>query len=504
MVFTLGHRSQHRELSEILAACLDSIDGPEGIPGCLRRYPEHAPELEPLLRTALATHSRLTPPVRESRRLAARSEFLRAAARESRATALAPNRRIDAQRPPSVLTRPLWSAFAPAIVAAMLFVVAIIPIMSITSSTALPGDWNYGFKRSTERVRLALTLSPADRLNLELAFHNRRLGEIEQLAAAGRLNDPSLVQELTTETSALVQSVSRNPQLGPSEALKVAQQTQAQVQALSDKVAPLAPASIKPAINDAVEQTQQVQAKASEVAQAKADSATQTQSSESPLKPPHNEAGSKSTLTTPASEIAAANSTASATATPTGTASPTATPTITATAVPSATPTSTSTAVAIVPPPQAQPVQRPPVAASAPVLRPPTNPQQSTVPAPQQSSVAAVSTPAPTPTATPLVPPSQPPNGQQVVVKLLPAGQQSTFVYTGAKTSIPQALASISGAYDAVFYTLPENGGQVYEWRPGQSNPLDAIEPGSLVTIQVKPGASATLTYVVASNGASH
>jgi len=109
----------------------------------------------------------------------------------------------------------------------------------------------------------------------------------------------------------------------------------------------------------------------------------------------------------------------------------------------------------------------------------------------------APSQPTPPPTPAPLVPPAQPPNAQQVVVKLLPPGQPSTFVYNGPELPVPQALASIAGSYDAVFFTQPQHGGAVYPWYPGQSNPAELLEPGSLVTIQTKPGAPATLTYVV-------
>jgi len=64
---------------------------------------------------------------------------------------------------------------------------------------------------------------------------------------------------------------------------------------------------------------------------------------------------------------------------------------------------------------------------------------------------------------------------------------------------IGQALSSIAGAYDAVFYTQPhEHGGQVFEWYPGQSDPGIVLEPGSQVAVHVKPGAAANLTYATA------
>src|SRR5579875_848083 len=216
MDFSWRERGRQAELSEALADCLARIERGASIASALAAHPHLARELEPLLRAAVAARTSFAAPIREDRRLSARSEFLQAAARQRSLGALAATRRRDPVRHlPAVLTQPLWSTFAPAVVAAALFVVALVPIMSITSTSSLPGDWNYGFKRSAELVRLALTLNPADRLNLELAFHRRRLGELEQLAASGRLTNPTLVEQLTTETSALVKSVSNNPQLGP-------------------------------------------------------------------------------------------------------------------------------------------------------------------------------------------------------------------------------------------------------------------------------------------------
>ena len=83
--------------------------------------------------------------------------------------------------------------------------------------------------------------------------------------------------------------------------------------------------------------------------------------------------------------------------------------------------------------------------------------------------------------------------------KSLAAGQTTTLVYFGPDLPITEALASISGAYDAVFYTQPkEHGGQVYPWYPGQSNPGELLETGALISVHIKPGAPAVLTFPVA------
>jgi hypothetical protein len=485
----IGRRRDEQDVNEILAACLEREDRGEDIASCLAAYPERAAELEPLLRTALFMRRGMAAPIREDQRLAARQQFLQAAARRA-AVARAAEPLPDRVHTPLVLMRPLWSAFAPAVVAALLFVVALVPIMSITSVSSLPGDWNYGFKRSAERVRLALALDPTDHLNLQLAFHERRLGEIERLAADGRLNDPALLQAFTNESSALVRTVSDNPQLGPSEALKVAQQTQAQTQALSDRVAPLASAALKPVVADAVQESQQVQLRAAEVAQSKEDSATAHPSGQGSL------ASTKTATPKPGAQASTSPSQATSTA-PTSTVTPTATAAATATATATATAGRTPIATAggsvasintpLIPPPQLP-------------LQPPTAP-----PPPRVITTAPISTPAATPTApptppppTPLVPPSQPQGTRQQFTRPLPAGETTPLTYIGPELPLQQALASIAGAYDAVFYTQPrEHGAQVFSWSPGQADPPGVLETGSQVAIHIKPGVPATFTYPI-------
>ena len=98
---------------------------------------------------------------------------------------------------------------------------------------------------------------------------------------------------------------------------------------------------------------------------------------------------------------------------------------------------------------------------------------------------------------TPLVVPSQPVAPVQRSVVVLPPGEWTTIQYVGPTQPVPEALASINGAYDAVYLTQPiSRGTPVYPWAPGQPNP-PVLEYGSMVTIHVKPGVPATLTYTV-------
>ncbi|HVC31499.1 MAG TPA: hypothetical protein VND24_09955, partial [Steroidobacteraceae bacterium] len=117
-----------RAFDDALADCLETAHSPEEIALALRRYPQYADRLAPLLLTARAARRSMAAPIREDRRTLARRQFLQAAAQQSRAApSYVAGRVPGASRTPGVLLRPLWSTFAPALVAAALFVVALLP-----------------------------------------------------------------------------------------------------------------------------------------------------------------------------------------------------------------------------------------------------------------------------------------------------------------------------------------------------------------------------------------
>src|SRR5205085_3126382 len=86
-----------------------------------------------------------------------------------------------APRPMPVRRRPLWQpAFAAGLALALLAVLTV-PVGMLSSSGAVPGDWDYGLKRAGERVRLAVTVDDSARRSLHLALAERREHELQAL-----------------------------------------------------------------------------------------------------------------------------------------------------------------------------------------------------------------------------------------------------------------------------------------------------------------------------------
>jgi len=80
--------------------------------------------------------------------------------------------------------RLIFKALAAALIALFILVGSSLTVYAAQDS--LPGDTLYLVKSWSEDIRLSLTSSPQDRLNLTLDYTDRRVGEITRLLAAGK------------------------------------------------------------------------------------------------------------------------------------------------------------------------------------------------------------------------------------------------------------------------------------------------------------------------------
>jgi hypothetical protein len=216
---------------ERLNVCIEALrTGRLTLAQCLDLYPEDAPRLQPLLLTVIEVSNALhVEPAPEFARQArerfriATGERLREAFAEVQPTygllEGARRRFLDAARqmlpPPRTAARPLASPFwlrlpSPALAGALAVVLALFSFTGYTFATAesaLPGDWNYPAKRATEQVRLALAFDDETRHDLEIAFAEERLEEIERLARRDGHVTESALHNLQRQTDRLRRSL---------------------------------------------------------------------------------------------------------------------------------------------------------------------------------------------------------------------------------------------------------------------------------------------------------
>jgi hypothetical protein len=186
---------------DILQECISRLENGATVQECLALYPEHAAELTPLLRTAVALRSVVAPvPSRsEAPRAAARVAFLAAVERQQRQVAApSPDRGAGwAFRLGRYLQPQRWAS----VLGALLLVVLLISSTMVASASSLPGDPLYPLKLAREQLRLMFARDEAERASLETHFGELRRWETR--AVMGNRNPvevrfPGIIEEVTS------------------------------------------------------------------------------------------------------------------------------------------------------------------------------------------------------------------------------------------------------------------------------------------------------------------
>lgn len=164
------------KIDQILENCLQAIDDGDAIETVLIRYPDHADALRPILETAVSAKNKtlFAVPADVAQRNRARLLQHAAEMREGRV-----KRRLST----------IW--FVALRRVAVTLTVLIIVFASGTSlvrasSSTVPGDNLYPFKRTWENMLVLITFNTQQREYLELEHENERLEEMQELFEQGR------------------------------------------------------------------------------------------------------------------------------------------------------------------------------------------------------------------------------------------------------------------------------------------------------------------------------
>ena len=166
--------SKHENIEQALEECLERIRQGASLEDALRRHPEQAAELRPLLQIALAL---------ERADFLAPSEATKARLR-TRFEGAARLRADEMRRPKTGWLNGglrLWTT-------SLASVAAFVVLGSVTlwaSSGSLPDQPLYGVKRAVERVQVAMASSPQEQATAYLDLADRRVDEVARLAESG-------------------------------------------------------------------------------------------------------------------------------------------------------------------------------------------------------------------------------------------------------------------------------------------------------------------------------
>jgi hypothetical protein len=339
---------------EVLEICLEGLDAGQGVAELLRRYPEHAEELKPLLEAAVWFGG-------QAAALEPRAGFISASRKrvEQQVAALpAPSTGNWLQ----TMLGGLGSGWRIAVQAAIVVVMLVCLVVgssgiAYASQNALPGDALYPVKLGLERVELLVTLDPQEDIRLHMQFSQLRLAEMQRLLALGRYEDLAIAsanyQYHISQALRLLRTLAaQNPAQAQALALEVAVTLTAQANTLG-VLADIAPEAAQVelaragmAAQDAAQQAHEIGGAAEmPLPAASSGGGEQPDATETPTAPPTATVASfavaSPTPTQTPSLTPTPTQTATQTRTPTPTNTPTRTPsrTATATARPSMTPT---------------------------------------------------------------------------------------------------------------------------------------------------------------------
>lgn len=197
--------TQNEELAGVLDLCLDQVLREGGsVEACLRQYPDHAAELEPLLRLALETRRKLDYAPGGAAKAMARMAIHRAIRqRETRQGWRRLWRLLEAFS--GRLAGPYRWAVGTAV--ALLLVVLGGTGVVAASSNSLPDQPLYPVKRVVERMRLTLTFDKQAKAQVYATLANRR---VEEIAIMGAKGDKKRVQDLMADLSRHLRQIQRS------------------------------------------------------------------------------------------------------------------------------------------------------------------------------------------------------------------------------------------------------------------------------------------------------
>ncbi len=188
-----------KEFDNILDECLERLlVKSETIEQCLQRYPEQAANLEPLLRTALATRQAVA--IQPSAEFKARARYqFRSALQE-----------VASQRRFSFFGwLPRWATVVTIILGVLMMGGGTIA----AASYSMPDSLLYPVKLATEQVQLTLTPSDIGKARLYAKFADRRVAEIIYIANKGDAQQVEVITQRLDERLVMLASLNSAPEV---------------------------------------------------------------------------------------------------------------------------------------------------------------------------------------------------------------------------------------------------------------------------------------------------
>ncbi len=190
--------NSNKKFNNILNECLDKILQGESVEQCLKLYPDHASELEPLLRTAQTA--------RKAAAVQPRAEF-KARARYEFQSAL---REMKTQRSRRLSFFPWQWQWQPGWAIALIVILVIFLSGGgtvVASGSSMPDNTLYPVKLAVEKVQMAFTFSDISKAELNAEFADKRVEEVIYMASKGNYQTVQVASQRLNSNLAAMNSL---------------------------------------------------------------------------------------------------------------------------------------------------------------------------------------------------------------------------------------------------------------------------------------------------------
>ncbi|NIO71067.1 MAG: hypothetical protein GTN71_19050 [Anaerolineae bacterium] len=224
---------------QLLEHCLQEVARTGDIEAVLRRYPQYASQLRPLLEMAMTVGCYYATVPEPPSGLAAGRARLIATAAQQRARAQAITIRKERIQPKMKLF--LVTRLVSAILAVVIGTAAVGGGVVWAASDSLPGDFIYPVKLTVENLRMDLARTPEAQVDLALQFAEERVAEIQAMVETGL----PVSEQVTTRMEQHFQHALHQAAWAPENEMpgllaQIAQRAQTQAQVL-ERVRAMAP-----------------------------------------------------------------------------------------------------------------------------------------------------------------------------------------------------------------------------------------------------------------------
>jgi hypothetical protein len=238
---------------QLLEHCLQEVARTGDIETVLRRYPQHASQLRPLLEMAMTVGCYYATVPEPPGGLAAGRARLLATATQQRARAQATAISTRKERIQHKMKLILATRLVSAILAVVIGTTAVGGGAVWAASDSLPGDFIYPVKLTVENLRMDLAQTPEAQVDLALQFAEERVAEIQAMSEAGL----PVSEQVTTRMEQHFQHALHQAAWAPEKEMpglleRIARRAQTQVQVL-ERVRAMAPEEAQAGLKHAQE-----------------------------------------------------------------------------------------------------------------------------------------------------------------------------------------------------------------------------------------------------------